>query len=128
MLQLIIEPILQWPVYRSKKWPELAVIKSFFFILNKFFFFFKFQMTSPTRLTSSRDSLARDSHWLANIEISTHNQNIPRVWATPQFTFKVYELAENQKSDVPLKELNSQTVKIHQANPQASFPQFRYEK
>lgn len=61
------------------------------------------------------------SMWLANIEISTYNHNLPRIWAnSPQFTFRAYESEDKRVANACSKDLNAETIRIQRSHPSSA--------
>lgn len=76
MLQLTVEPLVEWDVCRKTKWNEVLL-----------------QNTSEKTYDtiSNKQVENKTMNWLANVEINTHSPLLRPLWASPQFAFKTFQ-------------------------------------
>lgn len=76
MLQLTVEPLVEWDVCRRTKWNEVV-------------------LQNPSEhsndIISNTSVENKSMNWLANVEINTHSPLLRPLWASPQFAFKTFQ-------------------------------------
>eukprot|EP01117_Protostelium_nocturnum_P009683 TRINITY_DN3459_c0_g1_i4.p1 TRINITY_DN3459_c0_g1~~TRINITY_DN3459_c0_g1_i4.p1 ORF type:complete len:637 (+),score=100.50 TRINITY_DN3459_c0_g1_i4:166-2076(+) len=114
VLQLMVEPIIEWDVGRRTKWPELP------FSLPQSDSKASNQMKPLVNIEKKDEKstkLEPESQWLSSVEICTHSPHLRPLWASPQFAFKTFQQDHVENPNVYFEQAPTKKVEVKHVDP-----------